>query len=111
MKSYQNPIYSPFSNDIFALLLLLIPLNHHEIPNLMKSYLILLTHHEIPCFPVFFHLFPWDLSIFTHGQQDSQPEASLLDGRRALLAFARGKARGTMMPGRSGSGANFSGWI
>jgi len=27
--------------------------------------------------------------------QDSQPEASLLDGRRALLAFARGKARGT----------------
>jgi hypothetical protein len=77
----------------------------------MKSYLILLTHHEIPCFPVFFHLFPWDLSIFTHGQQDSQPEASLLDGRRALLAFARGKARGTMMPGRSGSGANFSGWI
>lgn len=29
--------------------------------------------------------------------QDSQPEASLLDGRRALLAFARGKARGTMI--------------
>eukprot|EP00439_Symbiodinium_sp_Y106_P033574 s4457_g4.t1 len=26
---------------------------------------------------------------------DTQPEASLLDGRRALLAFARGKARGT----------------
>ncbi|CAJ1395242.1 unnamed protein product [Effrenium voratum] len=27
--------------------------------------------------------------------QDSQPEASLLDGRKALLAFARGKSRGT----------------
>ena len=27
--------------------------------------------------------------------QDTQPDASQLDGRRALLAFARGKTRGT----------------
>lgn len=37
----------------------------------------------------------------TFSRKDSQPEASLLDGRRALLAFARGKARGTTTLGES----------
>jgi hypothetical protein len=63
--------------------------------------------HVSPCFSTFF----LGISLFSPMASRTQPEASLLDGRRALLAFARGKARGTMMPGRSGSGANFSGWI
>ena len=42
---------------------------------------------------------------FSLFSKDSQPEASLLDGRRALLAFARGKARGTTTLGESGKGS------